>query len=230
MDTSKLTEKELAKFFDHTLLKAFATEADLLQLCKEAKEMGTAMVAINSYPVKVCKEYLKDSDVHVGAAISFPLGQTTIETKVFETKKAIEDGADEIDYVVNIGKVKEGNFAYIKEEMEAIVKACKEGNVISKVIFENCYLTKEEIKQLALVAKEVKPDFIKTSTGFGTGGATFEDVELMVQTVKGACQVKAAGGVRDWETCKKMIELGATRIGTSSSKVILEGFKAEKGE
>lgn len=230
MDTSKLTEKELAKFFDHTLLKAFATEADLLQLCKEAKEMGTAMVAINSYPVKVCKEYLKDSDVHVGAAISFPLGQTTIETKVFETKKAIEDGADEIDYVVNIGKVKEGNFAYIKEEMEAIVKACKEGNVISKVIFENCYLTKEEIKQLALVAKEVKPDFIKTSTGFGTGGATFEDVELMVQTVEGACQVKAAGGVRDWETCKKMIELGATRIGTSSSKVILEGFKAEKGE
>lgn len=230
MDTSKLTEKELAKFFDHTLLKAFATETDLLQLCKEAKEMGTAMVAINSYPVKVCKEYLKDSDVHVGAAISFPLGQTTIETKVFETKKAIEDGADEIDYVVNIGKVKEGNFAYIKEEMEAIVKACKEGNVISKVIFENCYLTKEEIKQLALVAKEVKPDFIKTSTGFGTGGATFEDVELMVQTVEGACQVKAAGGVRDWETCKKMIELGATRIGTSSSKVILEGFKAEKGE
>lgn len=230
MDTSKLTEKELAKFFDHTLLKAFATEADLLQLCKEAKEMGTAMVAINSYPVKVCKEYLKDSDVHVGAAISFPLGQTTIETKVFETKKAIEDGADEIDYVVNIGKVKEGNFAYIKEEMEAIVKVCKEGNVISKVIFENCYLTKEEIKQLAMIAKEVKPDFIKTSTGFGTGGATFEDVELMVQTVEGACQVKAAGGVRDWETCKKMIELGATRIGTSSSKVILEGFKQAKGE
>lgn len=230
MDTSKLTEKELAKFFDHTLLKAFATETDLLQLCKEAKEMGTAMVAINSYPVKVCKEYLKDSDVHVGAAISFPLGQTTIETKVFETKKAIEDGADEIDYVVNIGKVKEGNFAYIKEEMEAIVKVCKEGNVISKVIFENCYLTKEEIKQLALVAKEVKPDFIKTSTGFGTGGATFEDVELMVKSVDGACQVKAAGGVRDWETCKKMIELGATRIGTSSSKVILEGFKQAKGE
>lgn len=230
MDTSKLTEKDLAKFFDHTLLKAFATEADLLQLCKEAKEMGTAMVAINSYPVKVCKEYLKDSDVHVGAAISFPLGQTTIEIKVFETKKAIEDGADEIDYVVNIGKVKEGNFAYIKEEMEAIVKVCKEGNVISKVIFENCYLTKEEIKQLALIAKEVKPDFIKTSTGFGTGGATFEDVELMVQSVEGACQVKAAGGVRDWETCKKMIELGATRIGTSSSKVILEGFKQAKGE
>lgn len=229
MDVSKLTEKELAKFFDHTLLKAYATEADLLALCRDAKEMGTAMIAINSCLVKVCKEYLKDSDVHVGAAIAFPLGQTTIATKVFETTQAIADGADEIDYVINIGKVKEGNFDYIKEEMEAIVAVCKEGNVISKVIFENCYLTKEEIRQLALIAKEVKPDFIKTSTGFGTGGATFEDVELMVQTVEGACQVKAAGGVRDWETCKKMIELGATRIGTSSSKVILEGFRAAKG-
>lgn len=228
MNTNELTEKTLAKYFDHTLLKAYATEADLLALCKEAKEMGTAMVAINSFPVKVCKEYLKDSDVHVGAAISFPLGQTTIETKVFEVKKAIEDGADEIDYVLNIGKVKEGNYAYIRKEMEAIVSVCSEHKILSKVIFENCYLTKDEIRQCALVAKEVKPDFIKTSTGFGSGGATFEDVELMVKTVDGACQVKAAGGVRDWETCKKMIELGATRIGTSSSKQILEGFKAER--
>lgn len=230
MVTSQFTVKTLAKYFDHTLLKAYATKEDLLALCEEAKEMGTAMVAINSYPVKQCKGYLKDSDVHVGAAISFPLGQTTIAAKVFETKSAIADGADEIDYVVNIGKVKEGNFAYIKEEMEAIVEVCKNANVISKVIFENCYLDKEEIRQLALVAKEVKPDFIKTSTGFGSGGATFEDVELMVKTVDGECQVKAAGGVRDWETCKKMIELGATRIGTSSSKAILAGFIAERGE
>lgn len=230
MDTSKLTKETLAKFFDHTLLKAFATDEDLLELCKDAKEMGTAMVAINSYPVKLCKEYLKDSDVHVGAAISFPLGQTTIETKVFETKQAIADGADEIDYVINVGKVKAGRYDYIKEEMEAIVSVCREANVLSKVIFENCYLTKDEIKQVALIAKEVKPDFIKTSTGFGTGGATFEDVALMVETVDGACKVKAAGGIRDWETCKKMIELGAERIGTSSSKVILEGFCKERGE
>lgn len=230
MDTSKLTKETLAKFFDHTLLKAFATDEDLLELCKDAKEMGTAMVAINSYPVKLCKEYLKDCDVHVGAAISFPLGQTTIETKVFETKQAIADGADEIDYVINVGKVKAGRYDYIKEEMEAIVSVCREANVLSKVIFENCYLTKDEIKQVALIAKEVKPDFIKTSTGFGTGGATFEDVALMVETVDGACKVKAAGGIRDWETCKKMIELGAERIGTSSSKVILEGFCKERGE
>lgn len=229
MKLHELTEQKLAKYFDHTLLKAYATEEDFKALCEEAKAMGTAMVAINSYPVEVCKKYLKDSDVHVGAAISFPLGQTTIETKVLETKNAIEHGADEIDYVLNVGKVKEGNYTYIKQEMEAIVSICKEAHVLSKVIFENCYLTKEEIEQCALVAKEVKPDFIKTSTGFGTSGATFEDVELMVKTVAGACQVKAAGGIRDWETCKKMIELGATRIGTSSSKIILEGFRAEQG-
>lgn len=221
------SEKQLAKYFDHTLLKAFATDEDLLALCKDAKEMGTAMVAINSYPVKLCKEYLKGSDVHVGAAIGFPLGQTTIEVKVYETLKAIQDGADEIDYVINVGKVKAGKYDYIKEEMIQIVDVCKKNNVLIKVIFETCYLTLEEIEQLALIAKEVKPDFIKTSTGFGTNGATFEHVELMVKTVDGACGVKAAGGVRDWETCKKMIELGATRIGTSSSRVILEGFRNE---
>lgn len=229
MKTDTLNEKTLAKYFDHTLLRAYAREEDLKQLCDEAMQMGTAMVAINSYPVALCKEYLKDSDVHVGAAIAFPLGQTTIASKVFETKDAIQNGCDEIDYVVNIGKVKEGNFAYIKEEMQAIVSVCKEHNIISKVIFENCYLTKEEIIQLCLVAKEVKPDFIKTSTGFGGGGATFEDVELMVKTVDNVCAVKAAGGVRDWPTCKKMIELGATRIGTSSAKIILEGFREERG-
>ncbi|WP_249030074.1 deoxyribose-phosphate aldolase [Tannockella kyphosi] len=221
-------EKQLAKFFDHTLLKAFATDDDLRALCKDAKEMGTAMVAINSYPVSVCKEYLKDCDVHVGAAIAFPLGQTTIASKVFEIKQAIEDGADEIDYVMNVGKVKAGQYDYIKEEMTQIVAACKAKNILCKVIFENCYLTKEEIKEVALIAKEVKPDFIKTSTGFGTGGATLEDVALMVKTVDGACQVKAAGGIRDWATCKQMIELGATRIGTSSSREILAGFLADQ--
>ena len=116
---------------------------------------------------------------------------------------------------------------YIKEEMESIVSICREHNVISKVIFENCYLEKDEIKQVALIAKEVKPDFIKTSTGFGTGGATLEDVQLMVETVDGQVKVKAAGGIRDWKTCKAMIEAGAQRIGTSSSLKILEEFEAE---
>ena len=225
MNTNQITEKQLAKYFDHTLLKPYATDEDLIQFCKEAKEMGVAMVAINSYPVKVCKEVLKDSDIHVGAAISFPLGQTTIEVKAFETQKAIEDGADEIDYVVNIGKVKLHEYDYIEEEMRTIVDICRKSNVLSKVIFENCYLTKDEIKELALIAKKVKPDFIKTSTGFGTGGATLEDVKLMIDTVEKEVKVKAAGGIRDWATCKAMIELGAERIGTSSSKKILEEFR-----
>ncbi len=227
MDINNLTEATLAKYFDHTFLKAYATRADFEKLCKEARELGTAMVAINSSPVTLCKELLKGSDVHVGAAISFPLGQTPLAIKVAETKQAIAEGADEIDYVINIGEAKMGNWAYIEEEMRQIVAVCREHNVLSKVIFENCYLEKAEIKKLAEIAKEVKPDFIKTSTGFGTGGATVEDVKLMKDTVKDEVKVKAAGGIRDWETCKAMIEAGAERIGTSSSIAILEGFRKE---
>ena len=221
-----LTEKSLAKYFDHTFLKAYATRADFEKLCKEARELGTAMVAINSAQVCVCKELLKGCDVHVGAAISFPLGQTVLEIKVEETKKAIQDGADEIDYVINIGEAKMGHWDYIEEEMRQITEICR----AHKVIFENCYLEKEEIKKLAEIAKKVKPDYIKTSTGFGTGGATLEDVRLMKETVGDDVKVKAAGGVRDWETCKAMIEAGAERIGTSSSIAILEGFRNERGQ
>ncbi len=217
----------LAKYLDHTLLKANATDEELVAFCKEADAMGVAMVAINSYPVKLCKEVLKNSDVRVGAAIGFPLGQTTIEVKVFETTQAILAGADEIDYVINIGKVKAKQYDYIKEEMTAIVEVCRKNKVLCKVIFENCYLEKEEIVACANIAKEVKPDYIKTSTGFAATGATFEDVALMVNTVEGVCKVKAAGGIRDLETCMKMIEIGAQRIGTSSSKVILDHFSEE---
>ena len=220
-----MNKQELAKYFDHTFLKPFATNADLEKLCKEAKEIGACMVAINTTWTKFCKEQLKGTDVHVGAAISFPLGQAGLASKIAETKIAIEDGADEIDYVIDIGQAKMGNWDYIKEEMEEIVKICRENNVISKVIFENCYLTKEEIRQVALIAKEVKPDFIKT--GFGTGGATVEDVKIMAETVDGQVKVKAAGGIRDWQTCKAMIEAGASRIGTSSSLKILEEFEKE---
>lgn len=222
-----MNKQELAKYFDHTFLKPFATNADLEKLCKEAKEIGACMVAINTTWTKFCKEQLKGTDVHVGAAISFPLGQAGLASKIAETKIDIEDGADEIDYVIDIGQAKMGNWDYIKEEMEEIVKICRENNVISKVIFENCYLTKEEIRQVALIAKEVKPDFIKTSTGFGTGGATVEDVKIMAETVDGQVKVKAAGGIRDWQTCKAMIEAGASRIGTSSSLKILEEFEKE---
>lgn len=225
-----LTEASLAKYFDHTFLKAYATRADCEKLCKEARELGTAMVAINSAQVRVCKELLEGCDVHVGAAISFPLGQSVLEIKVEETKKAIQDGADEIDYVINIGEAKMGHWDYIEEEMRQITEICRAHKVISKVIFENCYLEKDEIRKLAEIAKKVKPDYIKTSTGFGTGGATLEDVRLMKETVGDDVKVKAAGGVRDWKTCKAMIEAGAERIGTSSSIAILEGFRNERGQ
>ena len=223
----ELTKEKLCKMFDHTFLKAYATRADFEKLCSEAREYGFGMVAINSYPVKLCKQLLEGTNVHVGAAIGFPLGQTTIEAKCLETELAIKDGADEIDYVLNIGKVKEHDYDYIKEEMIRMVEIARKHNKIVKVIFENCYLEKEEIREVAKIAREVKPDYIKTSTGFGTSGATIEDVKLMKETVGDEVKVKAAGGIRDYSTCKAMIEAGAERIGTSASVKILEEFLRE---
>ena len=217
-----MKKEYLAKMFDHTYLKAFASKKDMEKLCQEAKMINCKMVAINSCQTKLCKQLLKDSDIHVGAAISFPLGQTTIETKLFETKDAIENGADEIDYVVNLTKVKDHDFDYIEDKMRQITKLCHDNKVICKVIFENCYLEKEEIIKLSEIALKVKPDFIKTSTGFGTSGAKVEDVALMKSIVKDEVMVKAAGGIRDLETCMAMIKAGASRIGTSSSLKILE--------
>lgn len=216
---------QYTQYIDHTLLKPYASKEAMQAFCNEAKELKVKMVAINSYYTKFCKELLKDTTIHVGAAISFPLGQTTIAVKAFETIEAIKDGADEIDYVLNLAKVKDGDFTYIKEEMETIVKICREAGIISKVIFENCYLTKDEIRKCAQIAKEVKPDFIKTSTGFGTSGALIEDVKIMLETVDGVCKVKAAGGIRDYKTFNEFINLGVERIGTSSTKTIIKEFK-----
>ena len=219
------TLEEITQYIDHTLLKPYASKEAMQAFCNEAKELKVKMVAINSYYTKFCKELLKDTTIHVGAAISFPLGQTTIAVKAFETIEAIKDGADEIDYVLNLAKVKDGDFTYIKEEMETIVKICREAGIISKVIFENCYLTKDEIRKCAQIAKEVKPDIIKTSTGFGTSGALIEDVKIMLETVDGVCKVKAAGGIRDYKTFNEFINLGVERIGTSSTKTIIKEFK-----
>lgn len=229
MNVNELTTEKLAGMFDHTNLKPFADETAMRKLCDEALEYGFAMVAVNSVQSARCRRYLQGSQVHVGAAVSFPLGQTSIEAKVFETRDALENGADEIDYVVNLTEVKNGNWDYVKREMESIVSACREKGAICKVIFENCYLEKDEIRSLALIAKEVGPDFIKTSTGFGTGGAVAEDVRLMKETAGERVRVKAAGGIRDWETCRAMIEAGASRIGTSSGIRILEGFADSRG-
>lgn len=217
----KITAEQLANMVDHTNLKAFADNGMFEKLCGEAKQYQFKMVAINPAQIKRCKELLQGSPVHVGAAIGFPLGQTTLECKVFETEDAISKGADEIDYVINVAEVKNGNYEYIKEEMEQITEVCRRAGVISKVIFENCYLTNEEKKKVAEIAKEVKPDFIKTSTGFGTGGATVEDVRLMKSVVGDAVKVKAAGGIRDLETALAMVEAGAERLGTSAGVEIV---------
>ena len=221
------TVEDLAFMIDHTQLAAYALPEAFDKLCKEAVDYGFRMVAINSYPVAYCAKLLKGTNVHVGAAISFPLGQTTIKTKMAETADAIENGADEIDYVLNIPRLISGDTAYIRQEMESIVNLCRKNNVISKVIFENCYLTKEQIVTAATIAKEVCPDFIKTSTGFGTGGATVEDVALMKQTVGDLVKVKAAGGNRTPEAMLAMIEAGAERIGTSSGVKIIDALRGK---
>ena len=226
-----LTPEKLAKYFDQTLLKPYVSEADFKAFCEESDRYGFAMVAINSAPVKYCREVLKDSDVHVGAAIGFPLGQTTIAAKVFETEQAIAEGADEIDYVINIVKLKSGDLEYIEDEMRQIVDVCNKHNKISKVIFENCYLTDSEKRILCEIALKVRPTFIKTSTGFGTPaagvavGATVEDVKLMKSIVGDKVKVKAAGGVRTLADAIAMIEAGAERIGTSAGVVIVEELK-----
>ena len=223
-----VTVEQLANMIDHTNLKAFADDAAFEKLCDEAKKYNFKMVAINPAQTVRCKKKLEGSPVYVGAAIGFPLGQTTLECKIFETKDAIEKGADEIDYVINVAELKNKNYDYIKKEMEEIVKICREAGKTSKVIFENCYLTDDEKRKVAEIAKEVKPDFIKTSTGFGTGGATVEDVKLMKSVVGDEVKVKAAGGIRDLKTALAMIEAGAERLGTSAGVAIVEEYNNQK--
>ncbi|MBC9131488.1 deoxyribose-phosphate aldolase [Frischella sp. Ac48] len=221
------TLQQLCQFIDHTNLKPDATPNAIEKLCREAKEYQFKMVAINQVQSKRCAIYLSGTAVDVGAAIAFPLGQVTLEVKCFETLNAIENGATEIDYVINITELKVGNFTYIENEMQKIVAICRQHNVISKVIFENCYLTDDEKIALCKIASKVKPDFIKTSTGFGVSGATLADVKLMKQHVDPSVKVKAAGGIRDANTFKQMIAAGAQRIGTSAGIEIIEQLKQE---
>ena len=221
----KYTIDEFARLIDHTNLHADATEEDMKKLCDEAKKYHFKMVAINEVQSEFCAQQLKGTDIDTGAAISFPLGQTTITCKLAETKDALQNGANEIDYVVNLTQVRAHNWSYIEDEMAQMVKLCRDHHVPCKVIFETCYLTKAEIKQLALIAKKVKPDFVKTSTGFGTAGAKVEDVKLMKENVGPDVKVKAAGGIRNTDDFLAMIAAGAERIGTSSGVKIIETLK-----
>lgn len=219
---ARYTLDDLAQLVDHTNLHADATRADMERLCEEARRHHFRMVAVNSVQSRLCAELLEETDVHVGAAIGFPLGQTSIAAKVFETRDALENGANEIDYVVNLTEVKAANWDYVREEMEGIVEVCRAADVPSKVIFENCLLTQEEKLGLCRVASEVLPTFVKTSTGFSTGGATVEDVRLMREHVDARVKVKAAGGIRTADDFLDMVRAGAERIGCSASVQIME--------
>jgi len=211
---------KLNKMIDHTYLKAFGTKREIDKLIDEAIEYDFKSVCVNPFWVEHSYNLLKDTDVLVCTVIGFPLGANTINTKVFETKDAVNNGADEIDMVLNIGKVKEGDFEYIYQEVKAVREACS--NKTLKVILETCYLTKEEIRLASVAAINANADFVKTSTGFGTGGATVEDVKIMKSVAKDK-EVKASGGVRSKADLEKMIEAGATRIGTSSGISLIKG-------
>lgn len=214
----------LNKMIDHTYLKAMGTETEISKLVEEAKQYDFKSVCVNPSWVSYCATALKETDVLVCTVIGFPLGANTIATKVFEASDAIKNGADEIDMVLNIGKVKAQDFDYIVEEVSALRNACT-GKTL-KVILETCYLTKEEIHLSSVAAIKAGADFVKTSTGFGTGGATVEDVKIMKAVAKDK-EVKASGGVRSAEDVEKMIEAGATRIGTSSGIQLVQGQTAK---
>ncbi|MEH6940942.1 deoxyribose-phosphate aldolase [Bacillus sp. JJ722] len=203
------------KLIDHTILKADTTEASVQRVLNEALEHNFASVCISPYWVPLAAKVLKDSEVNVVTVIGFPLGANTTNTKVFETKDAIANGADEVDMVINIGELKAGRYEVVQKDIEAVVEAAK-GKALVKVIVEACLLTKEEIEKVSVIVREAGADFIKTSTGFSTGGATVEDVALMRKHVGEHVGVKASGGVRTPEMMKALVEAGANRIGTSN--------------
>lgn len=210
---------ELAKKIDHTLLKAEATRKDILRICEEAKTYKTASVCVNSAWASTARDALKGSDVMVCCVVGFPLGAMSTKAKAFEAAEAVRDGANEIDMVINIGKARAEEWADVRDDISAVVKASGEAHV--KVIIETCLLTDEQKKAACIAAKEAGAAFVKTSTGFSTAGATVEDIRLMRETVGPDMGVKAAGGIRNRETALAMIEAGATRIGASATSAII---------
>lgn len=218
--------KTIAKMIDHTLLKADATKEQIEKLCGEAKQYDFASVCVNPVWVKESANYLQGTDVKVCTVIGFPLGATTTETKAFETKNAIENGATEVDMVINIGALKIGDNDLVEQDIRAVVAAAK-GKALTKVIIETCLLTDEEKVRACELSVKAGADFVKTSTGFSTGGATVEDIALMRKTVGPTIGVKASGGVRSADDAKKMIDAGATRIGASSGIAIVNGLTSD---
>ena len=220
-----MQNQDIFSKIDHTVLKAFTTWEDVEKLCDEAVKHKMASVCVPPCYVKKIKDKYND-ELKICTVIGFPLGYNVTEVKELETVCALRDGADEIDMVINICEVKNGNFGYVEDEI-ARLRKLTEGKIL-KVIIETCYLTDDEKKKACELSLNAKADFVKTSTGFGTGGATFEDVQLMKSVVGDKAEVKASGGVKDLETAKKYIELGATRLGTSSGIAIVTGLESEK--
>jgi len=215
----------LNKYIDHTLLKATATSDEIIKLCEEAKEHKFFSVCVNSSYVKLAKKQVEKSKVKVCSVIGFPLGAMSTKAKVYEAKQALKDGADEIDMVINIGFLKSGDLQKVFKDIKSVKKVMPKKTL--KVILETCYLNKEEILQVSTLALKAKADFIKTSTGFGTGGATIEDVKLMKEVVGNNMKIKASGGVRDAETAQEYINLGVSRLGTSSGIAIVSGTESK---
>ncbi|MDT0677259.1 deoxyribose-phosphate aldolase [Autumnicola musiva] len=205
---------QLNNYIDHTNLKPVANQQDIINLCKEAKEHLFYAVCVNGCYVKLAGEALKGSKVKIAAVIGFPLGAMDTGSKIFEAKECIANGADEIDMVINIGELKDGNLKFVEDEISEIKKAI--GTKILKVIIETCYLDDDEKRAACTCALKASADFVKTSTGFGNGGATPEDVKIMKSIVGDKMQIKASGGIKDRKTAEKYIELGASRLGTSS--------------
>jgi len=215
-----MNKNEMASFIDHTLLKAFATDSEITLLCKEALQANFASVCVNPTHVKKCADMLRNSTVKVCTVVGFPLGANVPETKAFETQTAIKQGAKEIDMVINIGALKSGDYDLVGRDIQAVVSAA-DGNLV-KVIIETCYLTDEEKIKACELATAAGATFVKTSTGFGTAGATCDDVKLMKNHIASNMMVKAAGGIRTLKQAEDMISNGASRLGSSSGLKIIE--------
>ncbi len=222
IEVKSLTAAQLAKFIDHTMLKAEATPAQIEKLCAEAVQYSFAAVCVNPCNVRLAAECVRGTGVKVASVAGFPLGASLSQVKVYETEQALLDGAQEIDMVINIGALKARDDERVQRDIEAVVKAAHRGRAICKVIIEAALLTDEEKVRACSLARAAGADFVKTSTGFGPGGATVADVALMRCTVGPEMGVKAAGGVRTLEQAKAMIAAGATRLGTSSGVQIIE--------
>jgi deoxyribose-phosphate aldolase len=222
------TPAKVARLIDHTLLKADASRDEIQKLCQEALTYEFASVCVNPWNVPQAADILRGSEVRVCTVVGFPLGATLPEAKVYETQRAIQHGAQEIDMVINIGALKSGQLGLMEADIRGVVEASHAGSAICKVIIETCLLTQDEKIRAALAAKSAGADFVKTSTGFSTSGATPDDVRLIRETVGAGTGIKAAGGVRTLEDLEKMVEAGATRIGASAGVKIVEQARAGK--